>query len=141
MRLTRVCAAITQVGPNSILQVSVLCDRIRSRNTKHPSLVSTSLPHPLLPVDSLFSLLTPSTSSITSITSTSSTPAISTGQVWREMAARGDLTLQALGVDINSQVVSFESKSEVSAHEFYAVMRIKTHLDNVLYLLAPYSQL
>ena len=98
------CAAITQVGPNSILQVSVLCDRLRARNTKHPSLVSTSLPPPLLPLDSLFSLLTPSSpssSSTASITSSSTT-----GEVWREMAARGDLTLQALGVDINSQVVS-----------------------------------
>ena len=90
------CSAITPVGPNSILQVWILCDRIRSRNTKHPTLVSTVLPPPLLPVDSLFSLLSAST------TSTASN--LGVGQVWREMAARGDLTLQALGVDINRQV-------------------------------------
>ena len=29
---------------------------------------------------------------------------------------------------------SQESKSEVGAHEFYAAMSIKTHLDNALYL-------
>ena len=29
---------------------------------------------------------------------------------------------------------SQESKSEVCAHEFYAATRIKTHLDNTLYL-------
>ena len=29
---------------------------------------------------------------------------------------------------------TYESKSEVRAHEFYAAMRIKTHLDNLFYL-------
>ena len=74
-----------------MLQMSVMCDRVRSRNTKHPRLVSTSLPSPLLPVESLFSHLSSPVSSPAS-------------QVWREMATRGPLHLQALGVDVNIQV-------------------------------------
>ena len=73
----------------NVVQVSILCDRVKSRNTKHPSLVSRSLPSGLLQVDSLFSLLS------------SQAPS----PVWREMAARGSLHLQALGVDINIQVI------------------------------------
>ena len=34
---------------------------------------------------------------------------------------------------------SQESKSEVCAHEFYAATRIKTHLDNTLYLSSLWS--
>ena len=36
---------------------------------------------------------------------------------------------------------SQEYKSEVGAHEFYAAMRIKTHLDNTLYLSSLWSDL
>ena len=36
---------------------------------------------------------------------------------------------------------SQESKSEVRAYEFYAAMRIKTHLDNTLYLSSLWSDL
>ena len=32
-------------------------------------------------------------------------------------------------------------QSEVGAHEFYAAMRIKTHLDNTLYLSSLWSDL
>ena len=36
---------------------------------------------------------------------------------------------------------SQESKSKVCKHEFYAAMRIKTHLDNTLYLSSLWSDL
>ena len=36
---------------------------------------------------------------------------------------------------------SQESKCEVGAHEFYAAMRIKTHLDNTAYFSSLWSDL
>ena len=36
---------------------------------------------------------------------------------------------------------SQESESEVGVHSFYAAMRIKTHLDNTLYLSSLWSDL
>ena len=36
--------------------------------------------------------------------------------------------------DLFSSTQSKESKCEIHANEFYAAVRIKTHLDNVLYL-------
>ena len=33
------------------------------------------------------------------------------------------------------------TQSEVGAHEFYAAMRIKTHLDNTLYLSSLWSEM
>ena len=34
--MRNVPAAITHVGPNSILQISLFCNKIKSRNTRDP---------------------------------------------------------------------------------------------------------
>ena len=41
--MRNVPAAITHVGPNSILQISLFCNKIKSRNTRDPIQVWVSL--------------------------------------------------------------------------------------------------
>ena len=79
---------ITHGGPNSILQISIHCDRIKSKNTLHPTQVSSTLPFGLVLVDQLFRDFD------------ASCPSIS---VYKEMASQSEIHLQALGVDVNVQ--------------------------------------
>ena len=79
---------ITQGGPNSILSVSVQCDRVRSRNTVHPVRLPAALPPGTAWSDRLFAEL-----------ESSAAPAL-----FQQLAGLGELALQALGVDITVQV-------------------------------------
>jgi hypothetical protein len=79
---------ITHGGPNSILQISIGCDRIKSKNTLHPTEVSSTLPFQLVFIDQLFKDFS------------ASCPSIS---VYKEMSSVGEIHLQALGVDVNVQ--------------------------------------
>ena len=79
---------ITHGGPNSILQISIACDRIKSRNTLHPTEVSSILPFQLVFVDQLFKDLSGSCPTI---------------PLYKEMASVGEVHLQALGLDLNIQ--------------------------------------
>ena len=77
---------VTHGGPNSILQIQLARDRIKSKNTLHPTHVSSDLPKKLLPIEKLVKdIESPLPSQV----------------VYKEMALLGDLQLQALGLQIN----------------------------------------
>ena len=77
---------VTHGGPNSILQIQLARDRIKSKNTLHPTHVSSDLPKKLLPMERLMKDIV------------SQLPSLS---VYKEMAVLGEVQLQALGLQIN----------------------------------------
>ena len=79
---------VTHGGPNSILQIQLARDRIKSKNTLHPTQVSTDLPKKLLPMERLMKDIE------------SQLPNLA---VYKEMAVFGEVHLQALGVQVNQQ--------------------------------------
>ena len=79
---------VTHGGPNSILHIQLSRDRIKSKNTLHPTLVSSELPKKLLSTEKLLKDIT------------SLLPNVA---VYREMAVVGPVQLQSLGVEVNCQ--------------------------------------
>ena len=77
---------VTHGGPNSILQIQLARDRIKSKNTLHPTLITSDLPKKLLPMERLVKDLE------------SQLPSLA---VYKEMAVLGEIQLQALGLQIN----------------------------------------
>lgn len=79
---------VTHGGPNSILHIQLSRDRIKSKNTLHPTLISSELPRKLLPMEKLLKDIN------------SPLPSLA---VYKEMALLGPLHLQALGLQVNLQ--------------------------------------
>ena len=77
---------VTHGGPNSILQIQLARDRIKSKNTLHPTHVSSDLPKKLLSMERLMKDIE------------SQLPSLA---VYKEMAVLGEVQLQALGLQIN----------------------------------------
>ena len=91
---------VTHGGPNSILHIQLSRDRIKSKNTLHPTLVSSELPRKLMSVEKLMKDVV---------------SAVPTVAVYREMAAVGEVHLQALGVQVNQQNSRGESLLHLAA--------------------------